>query len=136
MADEKPTSNRDARITEDFADGTYEFRLGYGAIRMLQEARDAGPLWLFGVLQSGTWKVEDIREVIRCGLIGGGMAPVAANKLVIAYVEERPPMENMALAIRVLGAGIVGAGDEPMGEDVAANLRGMTSGSTISPMAN
>lgn len=122
MADEIP-SNRDGRITEPFADGTYEFCMNYGALKLLQEARDMGPLLLFSILQSGAWRVEDIREVIRCGLIGGGMAPVAALKLVTSYVETRPPMENIALAQKILGAGLVGATDEILGENVAASLK-------------
>jgi hypothetical protein len=113
--------NRDARITEDFADGTYEFCMNYGAIRMLQEARDMGPLFIWGLLEANAWRVEDIREIIRCGLIGGGMAPVKANKMVTMYVEARPIMENAALAKRILGAGLIGAPEEEAGESFAAN---------------
>jgi hypothetical protein len=113
--------NRDARITEDFADGTYEFCMNYGAIRMLQEARDMGPLFIWGLLEANAWRVEDIREIIRCGLIGGGMAPVKANKMVTMYVEERPIMENAALARRILGAGLIGAPEEEVGESFAAD---------------
>jgi hypothetical protein len=130
-------SNRDARlIAEPFADGLYDFCLNNGAIKMLQEARDTGPLVLFALFERGMWKVEDIREVIRCGLIGGGMAPAQALKLVITYVDGRPPMENVALAQKVLGAGLVGAVDEPVGEHPAANLKGEVSESMTSPTAN
>lgn len=114
-------ANRDARITEDFADGTYQFCMNYGAIRMLQEAREMGPLFLYGVLTSNAWKVEDIREIIRCGLIGGGMSPAQALKLVRMYVEERPIMESVGLAKKILGAGLVGAPEEEsVGEQQAA----------------
>lgn len=129
-------SNRDARITEAFGDATYDFRLAYGQLVMLQEARDTGPMVLFAQLQAGAWRVEDIREIIRCGLIGGGMAPSKAVKMVEMYVEGRPPMENYPLAVKILGAGIVGAVDEVLGEDMAANLEAATTGSTTSPMAN
>lgn len=132
----EPESNRSATVTEPFADGTYEFCMNYGAIKMLQEARDTGPLVLFTLLEKGLWRIEDIREVIRCGLIGGGMSPVAALKLVTTYVEGRPPMENVALAQRVLGAGLVGASDETVGEQPAANLKTEASESTTSPTVN
>jgi len=127
-------ANRDARITEDFADGTYEFCMNYGAIRMLQEAREMGPLLLYGVLQSSAWRVEDLREIIRCGLIGAGMSPAQAVKLVRLYVEERPPMESVALATRILGAGLIGAPDENVGESSAANQP--VTGPTIFPVVN
>lgn len=129
-------AKRDARITEPFADGTYEFCLNYGAIKLLQESRDMGPMFLWGTLQSGAWRIEDIREIIRCGLIGGGMAPANAVNLVALYVETRPPMENLALAQRILGAGLIGAGkDEVLGEELAAKLKRETE-STISPTVN
>lgn len=127
-------ANRDARITEDFADGTYEFCMNYGAIRMLQESRDMGPLFLYGILQSGAWRAEDIREIIRCGLIGGGMLPAQAIKLVRLYVEERPLMENVGLATRVLGAGLIGAPEENVGEMQAANP--VATEPTTSPVVN
>lgn len=125
---------RDARITEDFADGTYEFCMNYGAIRMLQEAREMGPLFVYQQLQAGTWRIEDVRETIRCGLIGGGMAAVKANKMVQMYVEERPIMENVALAMRVLGAGLIGAPEEDVGEPVAADQT--KTGQTAFPTVN
>jgi hypothetical protein len=127
-------ANRDARITEDFADGTYEFCMNYGAIRMLQEARDMGPLFIYGILQSSAWRVEDLREIIRCGLIGAGMSPAQAVKLVRMYVEERPPMESVALATRILGAGLVGAPEENVGETAAANP--VATEPTTSPVVN
>ena len=128
-------ANRDARITEDFADGTYEFCMNYGAIRMLQEARDMGPLFIWGLIEANAWRFEDIREIIRCGLIGGGMSPIAANKLVKVYVEERPAMENVGLAKRVLGAGLIGAPEEDTpGEAVAASPLPTGNGSTTFQM--
>lgn len=107
---------RDARVILDFAGEQRVFRLGWGDFMRLQEARDAGPLLLFQRLQSGDWRVEDIAAVIRCGLIGGGMEPAAALKLVRSDVEARPPMENLALATAVLAAGLMGAPDEPPGK--------------------
>ncbi|MDX0230243.1 gene transfer agent family protein [Sinorhizobium meliloti] len=129
------SSKRDARITREFADGVYDFCLNYGAIRLLQEARDMGPMIIFGNLQAGTWRIEDIREVIRCGLIGAGMAPSRAVKLCELYVESRPPMENMVLAQLILNAGLIGAPEEPVGEDSAASLK-QPSGSTTSQTVN
>lgn len=113
--------NRDARITEDFADGTYDFCMNYGAIRLLQEARDMGPLFIWGLIEANAWRVEDIREIVRCGLIGGGMAPIRALKMVTMYVEERPIMENVGLARKILGAGLIGAPEEDVGEPLAAD---------------
>lgn len=104
--------SRDASITLDWADGTYHFRLGWGELSKLQEACDAGPFVVLDRLSTGACKIEDISNVIRLGLIGGGMEPVPALKKVREYVEARPPAENRMLALAVLSAGCYGAPEE------------------------
>lgn len=108
--------SRDGSLTSDFADDTYEFRLAWGELEKLQEARDAGPYVILDRLLTGRWFVQDITDVIRLGLIGGGMEPVKALKLVRSYVEERVPLENLVLAQRVLGAGLIGTSEEEVGK--------------------
>lgn len=108
---------RDAAIDLDFGDGTYRFRLGQGELAELQEKCDAGPGWVLGRLmhqtaENGGWRVEDIPNIIRLGLIGGGLKPTDALKLTRTYVEARPPMENLILAQLVLSAGLMGAPDD------------------------
>ncbi len=108
--------NRDGLLTHAWADGTYTFRLAWGQLIMLQEACDCGPFILLQRMAAGAWKVEEISHVIRLGLIGGGMEPVPALKLVETYVERRPPMESAEMAIRILSEGVVGAADEDDGK--------------------
>ncbi|EHK56817.1 gene transfer agent family protein [Allomesorhizobium alhagi] len=104
--------SRDASVTLDFGDNTYLFRLAWGELEKLQEERDTGPYVILDRLLTGRWLVQDIASPIRLGLIGGGMEPIAALKLTRAYVEGRPPLENLVVAQRVLGAGLLGASDE------------------------
>lgn len=111
--------SRDAKITTAWADGDYTFRMGWGELVELQEKTDAGPYVVLRRLYDGTWKMQDIVNVIRLGLIGGGMVPVDALKLVRTYVEARPPLENITAATAVLAAGLMGADDEPLGEGEA-----------------
>lgn len=112
---------RDAKINLTWADGDFDFRLGWGELCELQEKANAGPYIMLSRLHSGEWRMEDITHVIRLGLIGGGMTPVEALKKVRAYVEARPPLENLPHAVGILSAGLLGAPDEPPGEDQAAN---------------
>ncbi|MAM13022.1 MAG: hypothetical protein CML23_21740 [Rhizobiaceae bacterium] len=107
---------RDARIEQPFGDGIYPFRLGYGQITELQEKCDCGPMRLLSRLQSGDWKIEDVFETVRIGLIGGGMEPKEALKLAGRYVKERPPLESHPLALAIVFAGLAGAPDETVGE--------------------
>lgn len=112
---------RDARIDLAWADGNHSFRLAWGQLAELQEKCDAGPYVILNRLHSGEWRIEDISNAIRLGLIGGGMAPAAALTLTQRYVEARPPLENLQIAVLILTAGLLGAPEEPVGESAAAN---------------
>ncbi len=114
---------RDSRVTFDWADNTYTFSLRWGELASLQEACDAGPYVVLQRLHSGEWRVEDISNIIRLGLIGGGMEPAPALKLTRAYVEARPPMENLIPAQVILSAALTGAPEEKVGEGDAANQK-------------
>ncbi len=112
--------SRDAKIELDWGDGTYAFRLGWGEFSRLQEACDAGPWVIHERVTNNQWKTEDLRETIRYGLIGAGMEPARALKLVREYVETRPLAESVIFARLILSAGIFGAPEEKVGELKAA----------------
>src|SRR3954469_23053970 len=93
--------SRSAKITLEWADGEYDFRLGIGELRELQEktrrvknvAGDYeyfGPMRLFDMPSGNDWMVQHVQEVIRIGVIGGGTKPVEAVRLVRRYVDEVP----------------------------------------------
>lgn len=124
--------SRDASITLDWADGTYQFRLAWGQLVELQEKVDAGPFVILQRLNSGGWRVQDISQVIRLGLVGGGMKQADALKLVRLHVEAFPPAENLMVAQAVLAAGLMGAPDEEIKKNGAA----METESTASPTAS
>lgn len=114
---------RDATVTFDWADGTYRFSLKWGQLAELQDKCDAGPYVVLQRLHSGEWRIEDVSNIIRLGLIGGGMEPAPALKLTRAYVEARPPMENLIPAQVILSAALTGAPEEKVGEDDAASQK-------------
>jgi len=108
--------SRAANIDIVWGDGEHVFRLAIGQLRELQEKCNAGPAEIYRRLSLGTWRLEDIRETLRLGLIGGGMKPPEATKLVGRYVDERPLMESIQPAQLVLMAVLTGAPDEPLGK--------------------
>jgi hypothetical protein len=114
---------RDATLTQDWADGTFTFRLGWKELALLQEAVDAGPFVVLQRVGDGTWKIEDISNIIRLGLIGAGMPAPDALKKVRAYVEDRPPLESLMLAQAIMSAALVGSPEENdvLGKDEAAS---------------
>lgn len=102
-------------IELDFADGRYSFCVAKLAqIFELQEKCDAGPNQIFERLRAGTWRVNDFRETIRLGLIGAGMEPLAALKLVRRYVDERPWHESVLTGAQILMAALVGVPGDPL----------------------
>jgi len=124
--------SRDASVSLDFADGTYTFRLAWGELEELQEKCDAGPYVVLERLHNRSWRIKDISETIRLGLVGGGLEPTKALTLIRRYVTDRPPLENLTLSQAVLSAGLVGAPEEKVGEQEAASQKK----SIVSPMQN
>lgn len=108
--------SRDAKISFDWADDHYEFRLAIGQLRELQEKCNAGPAEILTRLRTGTWRVDEVREIIRLGLIGAGKTPSDALKIVRIYVEARPWMESIQPAQVILMAALLGSPEEPVGK--------------------
>lgn len=106
----------------EWADGTYEFALNWGELAALQDACDAGPFVILARLASSQWRLEDVSTTIRLGLIGGGIEPPKALKLVKTYVESRPQdlVLNASFARGILETAIMGAPEEAPGEQSPA----------------
>lgn len=96
-------------ITIPWADGEYTFDLRLKEIRALQEKTGLGPAVILTRIQIGEWKVDDYRETILQGLLGGGMAAPEASKLVRLWVDDRPAQESLLPAQAILMAWIMGA---------------------------
>lgn len=101
--------SRHGDVTLAWADGDYPFRLDLGQLVAVQEATQAGPAHLMARLSDGTWRVEDIRAPILHGLMGGGMDAIRARGMVTTWVDARPWVESIPVALAILGAAIYGA---------------------------
>ncbi|MBN9472267.1 MAG: gene transfer agent family protein [Bosea sp.] len=106
-------------IDFDWADGHYTFALPIAQLEELQRLCDAGPMVVAERLRHGVWKIEDIHATLRLGLIGGGMEPIAALRLVKTYVHDRPWGENVLPALAIINAALFGKPDEPVGKSPA-----------------
>jgi hypothetical protein len=96
--------------------GEHDFLLEIGHLRALQDACDAGPEQIFKRLGDGSWRVDDIFQTVRLGLIGGGMDSKAAADLVSKMFQSHPIMTFRNVARLVLMASLVGDPDDPVGE--------------------
>lgn len=112
--------NLRGEITTDWADGTYTFRLTVAGAIELEQKCDAPIAVISARLQSGAYRVSDLRETIRLGLIGGGKSPVEALTVVRNYVDERPLAESWAVARLVMGGLMFGFEEAPLGKAEAA----------------
>lgn len=110
--------SRSGKVEFDWADGRHAFRLGIGELEELQEKTGAGPYELLRRLHSGAWRVAEVRETLRLGLIGGGMAADAARRLVDRYAGPGQLLDAVVPALVVLNAALAGAPDEPVGGPV------------------
>jgi|SRR5215207_218509 len=109
--------SEDGSITLTWADGDHVFRTRLGEWREIQNTCGAGLIEIMDRLQFRRWKVDDVREPIRVGLIGGGMIPPKATALVKRYVDDRPLAESVPIAMAILMCAIVGVpGDPPDGD--------------------
>lgn len=136
---------RDAKVTLEWADGEYDFKMGIGELRELQEKTRRiknvsgeyvyiSPIRLFSMLTAEEWMVDDVKEAIRIGLVGGGMAPIDASRLVKRYVEEVPDWTvNCRVAANVIAAALLGWEAEPLGKSEGAKIKPMTTTPSTSP---
>nr|CAD6411124.1 gene transfer agent family protein [Rhizobium sp. Q54] len=126
--------SRDGSIELPFNGQRTMFKLAWRELMKIQEACDAGPYVVLDRLVSGRWRLQDISEVIKWGLIGAGMPQAEALKLVETEVEGHRPLENLVIAQKVLGAGVVGAPEEEVGKksEAASQEEGKTPSQTES----
>lgn len=111
----------DARVTIPWADGDHVFRLALDQLLELQDKTDAGPMELMVRLRGQRWRVQDLRETIRLGLIGGGRSPAEAMVLVRRYVDGRPLLESVPVALEIIVAALTMPEDAGGGK-VAAEM--------------
>lgn len=94
--------------TAFFGDGEKNFALTAPMIHELERKTGRGIGAIFRRIQQHDFSLQDIAEVIRLGLIGGGTAPFEADALVKTYVDGRPLVESMEIALDVIAARFLG----------------------------
>ncbi|WP_257164688.1 gene transfer agent family protein [Bradyrhizobium sp. SRS-191] len=111
----------DGGVTIFWGDDEHRFRLAIGQFRELQEcvnlrriklgAGIVGPMSLLNALRTSDAWPDDVRDILRLGLVGGGMEPKDAHRLLRTYfddVDRYPPLTHMRPAFLILTAGFTG----------------------------
>lgn len=78
------------------------FRLRIGEIGELETLCGAGVGEVYLRVATQRYKLSDLRETIRLGLIGGGAQPGEADLLISRYVDGRPIGEYLQIAADIL----------------------------------
>jgi hypothetical protein len=87
-----------------FGDAEYDFRLTPSLVIELEHKTGAGIGALCTRVFNKHFAQADIHETIRLALIGGGVAPERAAKLIASYAVDRPFSETYPLAVAILDA--------------------------------
>src|SRR5262245_63212698 len=97
-----------------WGDGEHKFNIAkLKCILELEDKCGVGVAEIYSRISNGKWKFNDIRETLRLGLIGAGMMPDKALRLINRYCDDRPWTESLLTAQAVLIAAMVGVpGDE------------------------
>lgn len=90
--------------TAFFGDASHTFRLADPMIAELERLTGTGIGGLFLRMTRSDFRLNDLAEVIRLGLIGGGTSPEDAARLIETYARHRPIAEVLPLALDVLDA--------------------------------
>lgn len=108
----------DGKVTLVWGDGENEFRFAIGQFRELQERVNArrqaigapivGPMSLLNLLKTRDAWPDDVRDILRIGLVGAGMSLQDAQRKLVLYFDNRPLIENYRPAYTILAVGLVG----------------------------
>jgi hypothetical protein len=105
-----------------WGDGEHKFNIAkIGQVLELEEKCGAGIATILNRLRTGTFYVNDFRETLRLGLIGGGMAPPVAMRMIRRYLDERPWQESVLPAMHVIAAAMVGVPGDEVGKKPTAD---------------
>lgn len=102
-------------IPLNWGDGEHKFNIApLKCILELEEKCDAGMMEIYNRITTGRWRLNDLRETLRLGLIGAGTTPDKALRLVNRYCDERPKIESVLPAQAILGAALIGVPDDSL----------------------
>jgi hypothetical protein len=107
--------------------GEHDFALTIKELRALQDRCDAGPGHILNRFYSGEWRIDDVIETVRLGLMGGGIERQEAARLIKLHVEEKPLNLSVLLARVILSEFLNGVKDDPSGEQPAGEATGEVS---------
>jgi hypothetical protein len=105
-----------------------------GQLRKLEQKRNLSTSEIYERLRSRTWRADDLREVIKIGLEGGGLNVNQADELLLEYFDPFPKLPFVVVALRILEAAFVGPQDDEIPKGEAAEEKSEPA-SSLSPLS-
>ncbi|MGY5791909.1 gene transfer agent family protein len=96
--------------------GEHSFRLGIGELRAIEQRSDAGCAVVMMRLLSSQFKIDDVIQPIRLGLIGSGMDERAAQKVIESALDVASPYSLAVTAADIMRRFIMWEMDDQPGE--------------------
>ncbi|WP_461344464.1 gene transfer agent family protein [Brevundimonas sp. GN22] len=106
--------SRAAEVTLPFGGEERLFRLPIARLRALQEKTDCGPMELIQRYSAGTWRLDDVREAILQGLIGGGLNSHEATQVIMGHFDDTPIFPHVTIAQAIVASAVIGVDDEQL----------------------
>jgi hypothetical protein len=132
----------DGSITLVWGDGENNFRFGIGQWRELQEKINGrrlsnglpsiGPMTLLASLRANDAWPDDLRDILRIGLLGGGLPVREVHQKMVNYFDGTPPFPHNMTAFAILSAALIGVPDDPM-DDVKKKTKAAETSPSNSP---
>lgn len=110
--------SRTAKVRRFFGDDDHDFKIGVEQAQELQDLFGCGLMPMYERVSDVC--IPHIKEVLRVGLIGGGMSKEPARRFVDRHVAEGYFVDAADVAADVIKAALRGAPDEPLGEQKGA----------------
>lgn len=95
------------------------FRLGLGELFALQDKLDAGPAEIATRLRLGNWRLQDVQETFRIGLIGAGEDAKKAKALVDTHIVPGRIQSHVLMAFAIIVSALQGDENDPVGKEQA-----------------
>lgn len=133
----------DGSVTLVWGDGENQFRFAIGQFRELQErvnqrrlaigGQPIGPMSLLLSLQAKDAWPDDVRDILRIGLVGAGMPIKEVHQKLVTYFDNTPFLEHILTAHAVLFSGFVGIPRATDANEIDDGSKKKTTSTSTSP---
>lgn len=122
LPNKPPKGSRTAKITAIVGDDYYDLKLDFGLLEEFEDKHGVGAFYVLRKFSdqdmmggiTGDFRVKWVYDVIRLGLVGGGMPPREAVKFADRHLREGFLLDYLPVATNALYAALHGPEEDPV----------------------